>query len=163
MKLATRLFVLCLSLFAAPTFAGEDDWATYKDEHYGFSMLMPAGARFKESEAKDGWGALQASGDGVEFLAIAKLGTEAAAADIEKVGVRVTGVSADHWKEIDKGSGNGWKWFKTVEASDGKNLLFGGYGVGPKGSYLVLVKTTEADYKEHKADYKEWYDSVKLQ
>jgi hypothetical protein len=140
-----------------------DDWAEYKDEHYGFEMKMPHDTKYVEKEAKDGWAYLHAEKDHVEFLALTKQGTEAKAEDIEKFGVKFTGIAASHWKEIDKGKDhNGWKWWKSVEVSDGKNLLYGGYGVGPKGSYMLLLKTTEADYAAHKANYKAWYESIKL-
>jgi len=49
-----------------------------------------------------------------------------------------------------------------VEATDGTVLLFGVYGTGPKGSYLILLQTTVKDYEEHKADYRKWYDSITL-
>jgi hypothetical protein len=57
---------------------------------------------------------------------------------------------------------NGWNWFHTVEAVAGQQLIFGGYGTGPKGSYLVLLQTTVGDYEAHKADYRRWYDSIAL-
>jgi hypothetical protein len=55
-------------------------------------------------------------------------------------------VPADKWKTLDKGSDrNGWKWYETVEINDGETIVFGGYGIGPKGSYMMLMKTSVAD------------------
>lgn len=64
---------------------------------------------------------------------------------------------------LDKGeNNNGWRWWRTAEASDGHTLVFAGYGTGPKGSYLGFLKTTEEDYEKNKAEYRQWYESVKL-
>ena len=41
-------------------------------------------------------------------------------------------------------------------------VLYGGYGAGPRGSYVVLVRTTPADFEAHRSDYLAWYDSVRL-
>jgi hypothetical protein len=140
------------------------EWHEYKSEKYGFSMKVPPGTEFTEKEAHDGWGFLHAQAEGgPEFFALAKLGEQAKPEEIEAVGVALSGIDAKHWKQIDKGEKkNGWTWWQTHEASDGHNLVFAGYGTGAKGSYLCFLKTTEADYKEHKAKYKEWYESVQL-
>jgi len=152
-----------LGVLLAATAVLADDWSEYRSDEYGFSMKIPAGATFEEKEAADGWGFLHAESEGVEFFALAKLGTQATAEEIEKVGVKISGIDGKHWKVIDKGeSRNGWKWWRTVEASDGHTLVFAGYGTGPKGSYLCFLKTTEEDYKAHQAHYKQWYESVKL-
>jgi hypothetical protein len=141
----------------------DEGWADYKSEPYGFSMLVPEGVKFTEKEQGGGWGTLQATHEGVTFIAIGKLGEPATPEEIERFGVRFTGISANHWKQVDKGENkNGWKWYRTVEATDGKTLIFGGYGTGPKGSYLLLIRTTNRDYQEHKNDYRKWYDSIRL-
>jgi hypothetical protein len=40
--------------------------------------------------------------------------------------------------------------------------LFGGYGVGKKGSYLLVLVTTSNDFENNKADYMKWYNSINL-
>ena len=59
-------------------------------------------------------------------------------------------------------SARGWGRYRTFRATSGSKLVFGGYGVGPKGNYLLYLETTPADYNEHKADYDKWYESIRL-
>ena len=73
----------------------------------------------------------------------------------------MTGVDGRHWKVINEGRNeNGWNWFVTVEASVNGQLYFGDYGTGPKGSYLLMLRTTERDNRQHESDYKAWYESI---
>jgi len=39
---------------------------------------------------------------------------------------------------------------------------FGGYGVGARGSYVFLVKTSDADFATHRTDYTKWFESITL-
>ena len=124
-------------------------------------MLMPVGTRFTKREYAGGWGELRATSEGVDFMGVARLGEMASAADIERVGVKLTGVDDRHWKVINEGRNeNGWNWFVTVEASVNGQLYFGDYGTGPKGSYLLMLRTTERDNRQHESDYKAWYESI---
>jgi hypothetical protein len=151
--------VVALSI---PVFSGEG-WELYKADDYGFSMLVPKGATFQEKEYEDGWGALHADYQGVKLWAVGKLGASEQAKTIEKYGVKVTGIPDKYWKVIDKGKNSrGWKWYYTVKASDGKSTAYGGYGVGPKGSYLIVLVTSESDFEEHYNDYLKWYKSISL-
>ena len=138
--------------------AQDGRWARYDAPEYGFSMLIPEGASVEEKE-EGSWGALYATYQGVEVLGYARLGEPE---EIEAFGVKETGISADRWEQIDSGEGDGWKWYRTVQATSGDKTVFGGYGVGPKGSYLILLRTTPADFEAHRADYAEWYESVEL-
>jgi hypothetical protein len=154
------IVVVVLALAGGLGLAGEG-WSVYEAEDYGFSMLIPTGAKVEEVE--DGaWGALHVKQGGVDVWGFAKMGEQAAAAEIEAFAVKQTGVDAKLWKEVDSGKGHGWNWYKTVKATDGKIVVFGGYGTGPRGTYLVLLRTTAADYAAHEADYTTWYGSVKL-
>lgn len=163
MKLGRLMIQMFLGVLIVVSVVAAEDWGKYESDEYGFSMLVPEGTVFAEKEASDGWGFLYAKSEDVEFYAMAKLGTQATADEIEKVGVKVSGIPDKYWKVIDKGEKkNGWNWWQTVEASDGHTLVFAGYGTGPKGSYLCFVKTTEADYNQYKADYRKWYDSITL-
>jgi hypothetical protein len=60
------------------------------------------------------------------------------------------------------GKSNGWKWYKAVEARSGNEVVYGGYGVGPKGSYLLLLKTSASDSTSNKKDYDNWYESISV-
>ncbi len=138
------------------------EWRTYNSEEYGFSMLVPQSAVFVEREYGNGWGALIANYDGIMLYAIGKLGEQASAQEIERYGVKVTRVPAGKWREIDSGSGGGWNWYKTVKAEHYGKTLFGGYGTGAKGSYLIVLVTSREDFNKHRAEYENWYNSIRL-
>jgi hypothetical protein len=155
--------VLALALGWSAVAPADLGWSSYRSNKYGFAMLAPPGATFVERELGGGWGTLEATHEGIKFLGVAKLGEWAKPEDIETFGVRLTGISPAQWKQVDKGTNqNGWAWYRTVEATDGRVLVFGGYGIGAKGSYLILLQTTVKDYEDHKADYRKWYDSITL-
>ncbi len=141
----------------------EEDWQVYRADAFGFSMLIPQRAVVVEQE-ESGWGVLKVSkAKGVNVFAIAKLGEQASAKDIQAVGVDLTGIAAEHWKHIDEGKDRrGWTWYKTVVAKTPGKVLVGGYGTGPKGNYLMLIETDPADYARNKDEYDLWYSSVYL-
>jgi len=138
------------------------DWQYYEAKKYGFSMLVPTGVTVKEREWAGGWGQLWAEYEGVKLYGLSKMGAKESDGDIEKFAVRVIGIPAGEWKMIDAGRGRGWERYRTFEAVRGNALYFGGYGVGPKGNYLLYLETTVSDYNEHKSDYIKWYESVRL-
>lgn len=163
MKRYVLIFVL--AVLAAMPFAGSagsDDWQPYSDSKYGFSMLVPGGTQMATREWPGGWGGMAAEADGVTVLGVAKLGEQASLADIERFGVELTGIPAAAWTQIDAGSGKGWTSYRTIKAQAGSKLVFGGYGTGPKGSYLILLETTPDDFAEYQADFEHWYESVRL-
>jgi hypothetical protein len=139
------------------------DWKYYQAKDYGFSMLVPEGTRMSSRELGGGWGSLSGVSEGVKLYGMAKLGAKESDAEIEKFAVRTIGIPAAEWKQIDSGKGRGWERYKTFEAVRGGKLYFGGYGVGPKGNYLLYLETTVADYNAHKADYMKWYESIRLE
>ena len=142
---------------------GSEAWVQYEAKEYGFSMLIPAGTKLAEKEFGDGWGELWAEYEGVKLYGLAKMGAKATPEEIEKVGVKLTGIPSSSWKEIGKGaSKGGWMWYRTVEASNGGKLLIGDYGVGSKASYLLILVTTESDFHENESDYTKWYQSIQL-
>lgn len=92
-----------------------------------------------------------------------KRGERATPNELERVGVAVTGIPASGWKQINEGEReSGWNWYRTVEASDGRTLALGDYGTGPRGSYLLILVTTERDYVDDEDDYITWYESIRL-
>ncbi|MGE4071002.1 MAG: hypothetical protein AB7E72_07490 [Lysobacterales bacterium] len=156
---AAAVFVFALIM---QTSAFAEEWSVYESSDYGFSMLVPSGTKLETKEFGGGWGGLRGASEGVNLVAVAKLGPAEPAADIEAFGVQVTGIPKSNWELIDGGSGHGWDWHKTVIARQGNEVYFGGYGVGSRGSYLILLKTTQADFISYRADYDDWYDSVRL-
>jgi hypothetical protein len=161
-KLATVVGSAWL-LAAASGVACAGEWQTYESDRYGFSMSVPPGTKLVDKDRDDGWGLLHGEKDGVELYACAQLGRHYEAKEIEDFGVKVTGIAADNWREIDAGkTREDWTWYKTVVATEGETAYAGIYGIGPRGSYLLLLKTTVADYQENKAAYRRWYDGIKL-
>ena len=156
--------IMSLSLgLSGLAYAAGDGWKVYNWDSLGISMKIPNGMKMKEVDLDDGWGALKGTIRGATLWAIGSFGKPKKAKSIKAFGAKVTGVPAKHWKIIGQGKKkNGWKWYKTIKSVDGKTLIFGGYGVGPKGSYLFLIKSTKLHFKKHKADYKKWYESVRL-
>jgi hypothetical protein len=161
---ATRIAASLALAFAFAGSALASDWKQYHAKEYGYSMLIPSGAAIAERERAGGWGGFAATFEGVKVHGLAKLGPGESDADIERYAVRVIGIPASQWTLIDSGGNQrGWGRFKTFRATSGPNLYFGGYGVGPKGNYLIYVETTPADYEEHKADFNRWYESIRFE
>jgi hypothetical protein len=157
------LFVLFALFTLAPaTGASAQDWRKFTANDYGFSMLVPAGTNMATKVFGGGWGGLVGDSDGTTVIGVAKLGAQENAADIEAFGVGVTGIPAARWTLIDEGSGNGWSWYRTVSAQEGSKAAFGGYGVGPRGSYLLLLVTTPEDFSAYRSDFETWYESIEL-
>lgn len=162
MSIARIAIVLALTLSTSAAL-GEDGWAEYHAEDYGFAMLVPAGAEIEEREWKGGWAGIAGSYQGVELYGLTLAGEKAGPAAIERIGVELTGIAAEHWTVIDEGEDSaGWEWYRTVEAEGESRVVFGGYGVGPAGSYLLILITTADDFELYAADYQEWYESVRL-
>lgn len=151
----------CALLFVTSALA--QDWVQYKADKYGFSMLVPKGTKVAGKDLGGGWGAMVAVNPPSQLMGLAQLGVQSKAAAIEAFGVKLTGIPAKHWKLAEQGKNkNGWKWYKAAVATDGKTMVVAVYGNGAKGSYLLLLKTTVADYAANKAAYEKWGDSLRL-
>lgn len=156
------LIVFGLFAFASTGRASAQNWQNYTAADYGFSMMVPAGTELKTKDFGGGWGGLTGESEGTTVIGIAKLGVQEKAADIEAFGVSVTGIPAAKWTLVDEGTGNGWTWYRTVSAAEGSKQIFGGYGTGARGSYLLMLVTTPEIFNAHRADFDAWYESVKL-
>jgi len=94
---------------------------------------------------------------------LAKLGVQAHPQAIEDAGVRFTRIPRQRWRLINQGRHTGGRhWYKTAYASNGRDAVLAYYGTGPRGSYLLLLKTTVADYQQNKPAYHHWYHSVRV-
>ena len=159
--LARMLAMLAGLLLLAP--AQASDWKYYESKEYGFSMLVPTGAQLQTKEWGNGWGGISSLHEGVRFQGLAKLGAKESDADIEAYALKVIGVPGSAWTRVDQsGNTRGWDRFQVFRANVGARLLFGLYGVGKKGNYLLYLDTTPGDYMDHKADYDKWYESIRL-
>ena len=158
------LFFIGLSL-ASISFAHVmmSEWTPYIHEKYGFAMLAPVHMQMDETDIGDGWVELTANLKGIEFIALVKMDSQATQAEIETYGERLTAISTDVWLLVDEGETAGWTWFRVVSASMDNNAIIGVYGVGPKGSYFVLAKTTDEDFRVHLAAYQHWSESIRIE
>jgi hypothetical protein len=165
MKTKNAVQFLCSLLLASlAAIAVASDWVEYESKPYGFAMLIPAGTSTKESEWSGGWAGLTATSDGVKLFGLAKLGARATDEEIEKFAVQTIGIPAGGWSQIEEGKErNGWNRYRIFQATQGSKLVFGAYGVGLKGNYLLYLETTPADFKEHRADFDKWYRSIRVQ
>lgn len=92
----------------------------------------------------------------------AHLGKKHEPAAFQLFGIIVSGIPAKFWKKVDQGKNrNGFEWFHTYKASDGKHVVLGLYGVGKKGSYLLLLKTTQKSFRRDRAKYLRWYKGIR--
>jgi hypothetical protein len=155
------LFVI--AALAVPVSASGDDFRTYEASEHGFTMSIPAGAKVVERERPGGWGGIYVRHDGVEFYGLAKLGKQHDEDEIARFAVKETGIPESRWKAVHSGKGeHGWKWYKIYRADQGDKVVFGASGVGPKGSYLLFVRTTKSDFSAHEAAYEKWVESIRL-
>lgn len=160
--LSTTALSLAAILLAGIASA-QEGWVKYDAQEYGFSMLIPEGTKLAEREYGGGWGELRAEHEGVKLYALAKLGEWATPEQIEQVGVKLTGIPGSFWTTVSQGENKqGWTWYRTVQARGNGKVIVGDYGTGKRGSYLLILETTEADFKQYEPDYVKWYQSIRL-
>ena len=83
--------------------------------------------------------------------------------EIEAYSVKLTQMSTEAWELVDEGEAtSGWAWYRTFRASVDEKAIFGSYGSGPKGSYVLLLKTTDEDLRVHQEGYWDWCASIQL-
>jgi hypothetical protein len=159
-RIASRFGIALVTLLmSASAFA---DWKQYDSAPYGFSMLIPAGAGVATRES-GAWGGIAGSFEGLRFHGLAKLGAKESNEDIERYAIGLIGVPAGAWVKVDQVQNTrGWERGYVFRANVGSRLLFGMYGVGPKGNYLLYLDTTPEDYATYKADFDRWYESIRL-
>jgi hypothetical protein len=155
-KVMAGLVVLTLCGLAAAA-----NWAVFKSDKFGFAMLVPPGTQWAAKDYGKGWGGIHTKTGITEFVGIAKLKEYASPAELEASAVLLTGVPAKAWKKVGEGTNrNGWKWFRTYEATGNGKVLLTVLGTGPKGSYVLFLGTTAADVAANKPLYLKWYDSL---
>ena len=161
--IAAPLAALML-LAAAPSLAKskiKKPWTNYFAPFYGFSMKVPKGTKFKEKEWKNGWAGVHANYWGVQLWGVAHKGVKHTVPQFQVFGMIVTGIPGKKWKLVEEGKGtNGFEWFKVHQAKHGKHVVFALYGVGKKGSYMLVLKTTNKSFKRDKEQYLRWYKSI---
>lgn len=157
------LTLLLISALATP--AAAQGWSVFKSDRFGFAMLVAPGTRWEARDYGNGWGGIRAQKGVLEFVAIVKLGYSAPPKELGDSAILLTGVPAAGWRKVDEGKGmNGWKWWQTYEARNSATgrLLFTVLGTGPRGSYILFLGTSQADFAAHKGLYDQWYRSLSL-
>ncbi len=138
-------------------------WVLYKSDDFGFQMAVPEGTAIADKDFGGGWGGLYAAYGDAEIFGVSKLGAEASYDDIEAFAVNVSEIPADKWTQGPSGSNaNGWKDWRTAHVTDGKDTVIAIYGHGPKGNYLLFLKTSNEDLTRNTASYEKWGDNVVL-
>jgi hypothetical protein len=154
--------LLCLG-FAA--LAAAEGWSIFKSDRFGFAMLVAPGTRWEARDFGGGWGGIRAKKGVLEFVAIVKLGYQAAPKELGDSAIALTGVAANGWRKTDRGEGStGWNWWQTYEARNDAagRILFTVLGTGRRGSYILFLGTSQADFVAHRALYDQWYRSLSL-
>lgn len=160
-RFAVSLF-LCVGLAAS---AAAQGWSVFKSDRFGFAMLVAPGTRWEARDFGKGWGGIHTRKGVLEFVAIVKLGYEAPPKELGDSAILLTGVPAAGWRKTDQGSrANGWNWWQTYEARNDAagRVLFTVLGTGKRGSYILFLGTSQADFVAHRALYDQWYRSLSL-
>jgi hypothetical protein len=159
MKKAISGLVFLAFVLLLPSSAFAQAWEVYKADKSGFAMLVPKGAKGVDFE-KSGWKGMAWDFGGAKIIGISKLGNYKNDL-IRKAAAELSGIPGNLWQKVDAGKGaNGWKWWETYMATDGKGMVFCVIGEGPSAFYILYVITTSADYQQNKAAYDTWYKSL---
>lgn len=160
-----RLVSIAAALLMTATALAADGWQVFKSDRFGFAMLVAPGTAWVAKDFGDGWGGMRAQKGVLAFLGIVNLGRFATPAELERSAISVTKVPGPGWRKTDEGrNANGWKWWRTYRASlaGQDRVLFAVLGTGKRGSYMLLLETSEADFAAHQALYEQWYRSLTL-
>jgi hypothetical protein len=145
--------------------AAAEDWSVFKSDRFGFAMNVAPGTAWEAQDYGKGWGGIRAKKGVIDFVGIVKLGYQAAPKELGDSAILLTKVPAEDWHKVDEGKNNaGWNWWQTYEARNHvtKRVLFTVLGTGKRGSYILFLETTHADFAAHKAVYDQWYRSLYL-
>jgi hypothetical protein len=151
-----------LALAASATAQG---WSVFKSDRFGFAMLVAPGTRWEAQDFGGGWGGIRAKKGVLEFVGIVKLDYAAPPKELGEAAVMLTRVPQAAWRQVDKGRNNaGWNWWQTYEArnSNTGRVLFTVLGTGRRGSYILFLETSQADFAANRALYDQWYRSLTL-
>jgi hypothetical protein len=157
--------LLVVSILGVASIAWAAGWSVFKSDRFGFAMLLAPGMTWEARDFGSGWGGIAARKNEVAFLAIVKLGYAAPPRELGDAAIALTRVPAAGWRKVDEGKGQaGWKWWQTYEARNSATgrVLFTVLGTGPRGSYILCIETSEADFKASNALYQKWYRSLTL-
>lgn len=82
---------------------------------------------------------------------------------IQAFGIHVSKIPAKHWRITTHAKNEGGRdWYRIAFATDGKDVVWAKYGTGPKGSFLVVLKTTVKFSVENPKALGAFADSITL-
>lgn len=138
-------------------------WTVAKDKKFGFQMSVPKGTVLLGKDWKNGWGGLYGNYRGVQVWGLAQLGKQHRPAAFKLFGVLITGIPGKRWWKIDAGKNQqGFEWYETYRAVDKRRVVLCTFGVGKRGSYMLVLETSRKSYARDKAQYVRWYSSVRV-
>jgi len=145
------------------TASADDGVKTIKSDEFGFSMQVPTAAVVLGAKGKDGWGGLVGTVGPVKFAGLAKLKVKYKPIQIGLYVVEKTKIKIKDWRKVAAGTKqNGFEWYRVYSAV-AKNLRYiAVYGVGSKGSYLLLATTPESEYKKNPEAYNAWISTIRV-
>ncbi|MFT7580735.1 MAG: hypothetical protein ACI9MR_002408 [Myxococcota bacterium] len=161
--------ILTMSALAALTFSATVSagppaaWQEFKSDQYGFKMRLPEGATMDAKTFESGWEGLFARAGDDEFYAVTKPGAKLTRQQIEVLGRTVIGIPATNWRTTGSAENElGFKWYRTVRAREGDQMVYARYGDGPKGPYVMVLKTSEERSRLYWFAYLAWGRSIQV-
>lgn len=140
-------------------------WSVFKSDRFGFAMLVAPGTQWEARDFGSGWGGIRTKKGIIDFVAIVRLGYAGSPKELGDFAIAATKIPAAAWTKTDAGkNGNGWSWYQTYEARSSATgrIAFAVLGTGRRGSYILYLETSQADYAANKALYGQWYRSLTL-
>jgi hypothetical protein len=139
---------------AAPT------WKLFDAPKFGFKMEVPKKTKLTAT-AVGKWGGFYAKIWPAHLWGLAKLDAKHTPAEIAAFGLKVTKTKAKHWTLVTEGKDKqGFEWFQVHKIQWRNHVAIAISGVGPKGSYLLVLKTLKTNYLRFEKHYKRWHESI---
>lgn len=138
-------------------------WHRHRAKRLGFSLLVPNGASIVDRRWPGGWVGLMAAHRRARIFGVALPGKKNTAAQIRALGERISGIEHRHWT-VNKTykAQNGWVWYSVARAASGDKVALAVYGLGRKGSYLMVLVTSKANARRQRIALARWTRLVKL-
>lgn len=160
-----RFAVLVLLVLGCAASASAQGWSVFKSDRFGFAMLVAPGTQWQARDSGNGWGGIHATKGTLEFSGIVRLGYRGTPRELEEFAVAATRIPGPAWKKVDSGANaNGFNWWETFEARNNSRnrVAFAVLGTGRKGSYILVLETSQDDFAAHRDLYNQWYRSLTL-
>lgn len=138
-------------------------WTRYESKKYGFSMWAPLRARVSAWEQQSDWAGMEAVLEPVRLRGVLKNRIRESETALASTIVRMTGTYKEGWKPVGQGRGQqGFDWFRVAKWEGPSQVIFAIYGVGKRGSYALLLRTTKAHFNAYREDYQDWWAGVQV-